>query len=85
MSVLLPINRIRTDGGTQPRAALDINTIRDYAELLHNGVKFPPVDVFWDRSEYWLADGFHRLRAMQEAGLARPGFCTSLIESIPLV
>jgi transposase-like protein len=32
------------------------------------GVKFPPVVVFHDGEHYWLADGFHRLKAAFAAG-----------------
>ncbi len=27
------------------------------------GEKFPPIDVFFDGEDYWLADGFHRIQA----------------------
>jgi len=49
--------RIRIDGGTQPRAALLIDVMEDYAEQMRNGVEFPPITVFFDGKEYWLADG----------------------------
>ena len=64
----LPIASIRVDGGTQPRAALDFEAIEDYAEAMSAGVKFPPVTVFYDGDSYWLADGFHRVRAAYAAG-----------------
>ena len=35
------------------------------------GVKFPPVTVFYDGSDYWLADGFHRRNAAFSAELAQ--------------
>lgn len=43
------------------------------------GVSFPPLVVFHEGEAYWLAEGFHRHHAAQEAGLAempcevRPG------------
>jgi len=61
--VRLPIAQIRLDGGTQPRTALDFAVIDDYAEAMAAGGKFPPVVVFHDGEHYWLADGFHRLKA----------------------
>jgi len=64
----LQINAIRLDGGTQPRAVLDFDAVEDYAEAMGAGAKFPPVTVFYDGSEYWLADGFHRVKAAYAAG-----------------
>lgn len=66
--VRLSIDQIRLDGGTQPRTALDFAAIDDYAEAMAAGVKFPPVIVFHDGECYWLADGFHRLKAAFASG-----------------
>ena len=66
--VRLSIAEIRLDGGTQPRSALDFTAIDDYAEAMAAGVKFPPAVVFHDGEHYWLADGFHRLKAAFAAG-----------------
>lgn len=66
--VRLPIAKIRLDGGTQPRSALDFTAIDDYAEAMAAGLKFPPVVVFHDGEHYWLADGFHRLKAAFASG-----------------
>lgn len=59
----LEVRKIRRDGGTQPRSKLLSEVIEDYAEQMRAGVEFPPVTVFFDGDEYWLADGFHRLEA----------------------
>lgn len=64
----LEIAKIRRDGGTQPRAALDEATIAEYAEAIQAGAEFPAVDVFFDGERYWLADGFHRVAAHERAG-----------------
>lgn len=64
----IPISRIRVDGGTQPRAALDFEAIEDYSVAMGAGAQFPPVAVFHDGTNYWLADGFHRLKAAYAAG-----------------
>ena len=66
----LSIDSIRIDGGTQPRAELRSDVIKEYAECMRAGVNFPPVTVFYDGRDYWLADGFHRYYAWQSA---RPG------------
>ena len=61
--MLLELVKIRIDGGTQPRAELLIEVMKDYAERMQAGVKFPAIIVFFDGKEYWLADGFHRIGA----------------------
>jgi hypothetical protein len=66
---LFPADLIRADGGTQPREALDMHVVAEYAEAMRGGAVFPAVDVFFDGKDYWLADGFHRLQATQDAGL----------------
>lgn len=57
---------IRTDGGTQTRAALNAFTLDEYYQAMERGAQFPPIDVYYDGSEYWLADGFHRLAAVEK-------------------
>lgn len=64
----IAICRIRLDGGTQPRAAISEATVAEYAERIHAGDVMPPLDVFFDGVEYWLADGFHRYHATQRLG-----------------
>lgn len=66
--MLLNVNEIKINGGTQTRAKLDKQTILDYAQALENGASFPKVIVFNDGQEYWLADGFHRYHAHIKAG-----------------
>lgn len=69
---LLPLSKIRDDGGTQTRAELRADAIDDYAEAMRLGAKFPPVDVFLDKAgNYWLSDGFHRYQAACKAELER--------------
>jgi len=65
----LPLDAIRTDGGTQPRAAIDPETVREYAERMKAGDHFPPVTVYFDGKHRWLSDGFHRVAAAREAGI----------------
>jgi hypothetical protein len=67
--VILPISKIRTDGGTQPRASIDFEAVDDYTDAMRAGAKFPPLTVFYDGVIHWLADGFHRLRAAFAAEL----------------
>lgn len=62
----LQIDRIRRDGRTQSRLKLDQNIIRDYAELMRIGARFPPINVWFDGASYWVSDGFHRIAAAEE-------------------
>lgn len=70
MAETIAIARLRRDGGTQPRASLDPATVEAYAEGVREGSAFPPVIVFHDGTDHWLADGFHRTEAHVAAGLA---------------
>jgi ParB-like chromosome segregation protein Spo0J len=56
----LNLLNIRIDGGTQARLQLNQDVVAEYAEKMRDGEVFPPITVFFDGSEYWLADGFHR-------------------------
>lgn len=62
------IAKIRRDGGTQPRAQLYEEVVAEYAEDMRQGAEFPPVTIFFDGKEYWLADGFHRVSAKEATG-----------------
>lgn len=61
----LYLSQIRLDGGTQPRSEINAWTVQEYADAMANGDIFPPVTVFYDGAEYWLADGFHRYHAKE--------------------
>lgn len=65
----IPVVAVRRDGGTQVRESMNATTVQDYADALANGAEFPPVVVFHDGADHWLADGFHRLLAHEKAGL----------------
>jgi hypothetical protein len=67
MADLLSLERIRTEG-TQVRVALSETVIREYADALARGDEFPPIEVYYDETAHWLADGFHRLQAAKQAG-----------------
>ena len=56
---------IKVDGGTQMRAQLDAATVAEYADTMtaSGWGAFPPIIAYYDGSDYWLADGFHRLAA----------------------
>lgn len=63
------LSAIRFHADCQSRVHLDEETVAEYALRMGEGAIFPPVVVFFDGSDRWLADGFHRYAAMK--GLAR--------------
>jgi hypothetical protein len=67
--VFLPLDQIREDTGTQSRAKIDNGVVDEYAQRMEVGDEFPPVDAFYDGTDYILADGFHRIRAARRIGL----------------
>lgn len=80
----LPLSAIWRDSRVQPREAINLATVSDYALTMRKApvyrdaglayASFPPVVVFHEVNDrghdmYWLADGWHRLLAAEEAGL----------------
>ncbi|HFD40041.1 MAG TPA: hypothetical protein ENJ31_09405 [Anaerolineae bacterium] len=63
----IPWGDIRTDGGTQARVSINMETVQEYAEAMERGDKFPPLLVYHDGQHYWLVDGFHRHKAIEMA------------------
>lgn len=67
----VPVNKLRLDGDTQPRAEIDDQLVSEFADAFKAGAKFPPIVVFFDGVDHWLADGFHRRHAARKADVAR--------------
>ncbi len=66
----LAIDLLRIDGNTQSRLFINEDVVEDYAALIDESGKdwpFPPLDVFYDGAEYFVADGFHRKLGAQRA------------------
>jgi hypothetical protein len=63
----LAVDSLRIDGGTQLRAKIDQATVDEYRAGWVNEVKFPPLVVFHDGTDNWLADGFHRYHGASAA------------------
>lgn len=61
----LSLDRIRVDGETQPRLALDAGIVDQMCADLRGGAVLPPLEVFQNGGDYWLVDGFHRVEAYQ--------------------
>lgn len=70
-SDMIAVDSIRSDGGTQARIQLDWIAIDEYSKAMQEGAQFPPIVVFHDGKDYWLADGFHRLDAAKRAGIEK--------------
>lgn len=54
--------------GSQARESINEAVVQSYAEHLTAGGTFPPIVVFFDSKNYWLADGWHRLVAHRRVG-----------------
>ncbi len=54
------------DGGAQMRVEMKPDLVREYADEMADGAKFPAVVVYYDGTDYWLADGFHRVEAARK-------------------
>jgi phage N-6-adenine-methyltransferase len=66
----VPLTAIVNDGGTQMRAGMNADTVKEYEDALTDADAwpFPPIVVYHDGARYWLADGFHRLNAAHRSG-----------------
>ncbi len=65
----MSIDTIICDPRCQPRMAMDLELVQEYADAMTSGSAFPPVTVFHDGGAYYLADGFHRIEAARIIGL----------------
>lgn len=63
--ILIPLSSIKADIQAQPRAAMDMKIVAEYAEAMVSGDQFPPLVVYQEGDRFWLADGFHRFYAAQ--------------------
>ena len=61
------ITSIRTDASVQSREKISVEYVQELVEQIKAGKRLPPVDVYRDGEEIWMADGWHRLLAHQEA------------------
>lgn len=65
----IKISEIVIDAGTQQRERINDEIVFEYSEAMKCGAQFPPVTVFFNSVEYYLADGFHRYFARKSAGI----------------
>jgi hypothetical protein len=66
--MLINIEKLTIDAGTQSREEINEATIAEYAEDMKNGDKFPAVQVITDGVKSYLVDGFHRYFAVKKLG-----------------
>ncbi|MEE9131244.1 MAG: hypothetical protein V3T84_14585 [Phycisphaerales bacterium] len=64
----LKLDQIRIDGGTQVRVEINDDAVAEYAEARKAGDILPPIIVFFDGSDHWLSDGFHRFFSAKHNG-----------------
>lgn len=67
MSKSLVLDLIRIDGETQGREAINEDHVVDLQAAWEAKAEVPPLVVYFDGAEYWLADGFHRYHAAMRA------------------
>lgn len=66
--VHVAVEKVQT-AGLQTRVAIDLATVREYAEAVTaGGVTLPPIVVFKTGDGIWCADGLHRLAAAKLTG-----------------
>jgi len=65
----LPIEAITVNTAAQSRVGIDDSIVGEYADDMKAGAIFPPMTVFFDDVNYWLAEGFHRIAAYRKAGI----------------
>ncbi|MCL2623755.1 MAG: hypothetical protein FWD31_08830 [Planctomycetaceae bacterium] len=66
-----PIESLTADPDLQIRVKINEETISLYAEQMATEdemMKFPAVEIYYDGTKYWLADGHHRRAAAEKAG-----------------
>ena len=67
------VAHIRRDGGTQARQGNNEATVEEYTAAMHEERwqwhQGNALTVFYDGTDYWLGDGFHRIESATRAGL----------------
>lgn len=64
----LNLNEIVIDKDTQSRDLISEDVVKDYADAMERGDKFPPIVLFHDGLYYYLVDGYHRYFAYLKTG-----------------
>ena len=64
---MMPLDLIRLSPKLQWRP-MEREKIDLYAELMQDGVIFPPIEVVFDGQDHWVWDGFHRVHSTAQTG-----------------
>ena len=64
----LDVTMLQIDATIQQRVNLRDDLISEYADAQQNGAVLPPIIVFRDGDDDWVADGFHRCAALIKTG-----------------
>ena len=68
-SEMIALSLINLDESIQSRIGFDQQTLDEYIEAWNKGDKFPPVELYYDGSTYWIGDGFHRIKSRLKANI----------------
>ncbi len=66
---MVDLSLIEIDESVQSRTGFDQQTLDEYIEAWNKGDKFPPVELYFDGTTYWVGDGFHRIQSRLEANI----------------
>jgi ParB-like chromosome segregation protein Spo0J len=61
----IELDKLEAPGATS-RARVETALVGSFADLMTMGVKLPPLEVYFDGTTFWLADGFHRVAAARK-------------------
>jgi len=64
----IPVVKIKVDPAIHPRKKLNEETAEDYGRAMKDGEKLPPIIVFRNGKNHFLADGWHRLEGAKKFG-----------------
>lgn len=65
---LVKISEIIENSATQSREGINKNVVLEYLDLRKSGVEFPPILLFSEGNQYFIADGWHRYLAEKLLG-----------------
>lgn len=65
----MKLSQLTLDPGLQMRTELNQDVVDEYAQAMLNGDKFPPIIVFNDGDNNYVAEGFTRCAAAAQAGI----------------